>query len=89
MRELDAKKIDDADAARLIYAKYVELEARNRTSEDPLLPPAEAKRFAVVEQMGIDQLSARLAQRPRSGNINWSLACASSANRLGTLERCR
>jgi len=87
--EVDAKKLDDAGADRRIYAKYVELEARNRTVEAPLLPPAEAKRFAVMAQMGLDEMSARLAQRPRAGTISWSLACEGMANRLGTLDRCR
>jgi hypothetical protein len=87
--QVDAKKLDEAEAGRLIYTKYVELEARNRTVDAPLLPPAEAKRFAVLAQMGLDELSARLAQRPRAGSINWSLACESFANRLGTLDRCR
>jgi hypothetical protein len=87
MSQVDAKQLDEAEAGRRIYAKYVELEARNRTVEDPLLAPADAKRFPVVAQMGLDQLSARLAQRPRAGNS--SLACAAFANRLGTPERCR
>lgn len=89
LAQLDAKKIDEAEAGRRIYAKYVELEARNRTPEAPLLAPAEAKRFAVLAQMGLDELSARLAQRPRAGAVSWSLACEGVANRLGTLDRCR
>jgi len=89
MSQVDAKKIDTAEAGRLIYAKYVELEARNRTAEAPLLPPDTARRFDVISQMGLDEKSARLAQRPRAGNVSWSLACESFANRLGTLERCR
>jgi hypothetical protein len=87
--EVDAKKLDDAGADRLIYAKYVELDARNRTVEAPLLPPAEAKRFAVMAQMGLDEKSARLAQRPRAATVGWSMACESMASRLGTPDRCR
>jgi hypothetical protein len=87
--EVDAKKLDDAGAARLIYAKYVELEARNRTAAAPLLEPAEARRFAVMAQMGLDEKSARLAQRPRAAAMSWPAACESMAGRLGTPDRCR
>jgi hypothetical protein len=86
MHQVDAKQIDEAEARRRIYAKYVELEARNRTAADPLLTPAEADRFAMLAQMGLDRRSARLAQRPRA--IDWSLACAGFGSRLGT-QRCR
>lgn len=86
---VDAKKLDEAAAERLIYAKYVELEARNRTAEAPLLPLAEAKRFAVMAQMGLDEQQARLAQRPRAATLGWSMACESMAGRLGTPDRCR
>ena len=89
MGEVDAKKLGAAEAGQLIYAKYAELEARNRTAEAPLLPPDKAKRFDILAQMGLDEMSARLAQRPRAGNVSWSLACDSFANRLGTLDRCR
>ena len=67
MAGVDARKVDGAAARQLIYDKYVELEARNRTADAPLLTPEEAKRFDVLAQMGLDELSARLAQRPRAG----------------------
>jgi hypothetical protein len=87
--KVDARQIDEAGAARRIYEKYVELEARNRTAEAPLLPPAQAKRFAVMAQMGLDEKSARLALRPRAAAVSWSSACESMAGRVGTPDRCR